>query len=60
MRSMIRTDPLAHAAAGFVIGRLAVLVVHQPVAALLHALGSTPITPYSLRATNPALGHSCD
>jgi hypothetical protein len=30
-----------------------VLVVHQPVVALLHALGSTPITPYSLRATGP-------
>jgi hypothetical protein len=30
-----------------------VLVVHQPVVALLHALGSTPITPYSLRATRP-------
>ena len=39
------------------IGRLAVLVVHQPVAALLHALGSTPITPYS-PSSNPALGHS--
>jgi hypothetical protein len=30
-----------------------VLLVHQPVVALLHALGSTPITPYSLRATRP-------
>src|SRR5271156_2473134 len=53
MRSIIRTNPLAHAAAAFVVGGLAVLVVHQPVVALLYALGSTPIAPYSLRATQP-------
>jgi len=29
MRSIIRTNPLAHAAAAFVVGGLAVLVVHQ-------------------------------
>jgi len=53
MRSVIRTNPLARAAAAFFVGGLAALVVHQPVVALLHALGSTPITPYSLRATRP-------
>jgi hypothetical protein len=37
-----------------------VLVVHQPVVGLLHALGFTPITPYSLRATQPwAFRYSC-
>jgi hypothetical protein len=53
MRSIIRTSPLARAAAAFLIGALAVLIVHQPAVALLHALGSTPITPYNLRATQP-------
>jgi hypothetical protein len=53
MRSIIWANPLARAAAAFVVGGLAVLVVHQPVIGLLHALGSTPITPYSLRATQP-------
>ena len=53
MRSIIRANPLAHAAAAFLVGGLAVLVVHQPVVGLLHALGSAPITPYSLRATQP-------
>jgi hypothetical protein len=53
MRSVIRTNLLARAAAAFFVGGLAVLIVHQPVVALLHALGSTPITPYSLRATHP-------
>ena len=47
------TSALTRAAAAFVVGGLSVLVVHQPVVALLHALGSTPITPYSLRATRP-------
>jgi hypothetical protein len=46
-------DPLARPAAAFLVGGLAVLVVHQPVVGLLHALGSTPITPYNLRATQP-------
>ena len=53
MRSIIWANPIARAATAFVVGGLAVLVVHQPVVGLLHALGSTPITPYSLRATQP-------
>jgi len=53
MRSIVGTNPLARAIAAFLLGGLAVLLVHQPVVALLHALGSTPITPYSLRATRP-------
>src|SRR5271167_1845023 len=53
MRPIIGTNPLAHAAAAFVVGAFAVLVVHQPVVAVLHALGSAPITAYSLRATRP-------
>jgi hypothetical protein len=53
MRLVIRTNLLARAAAAFLVGGLAVLVVHQPVVALLHALGFTPITPYSFRATQP-------
>ena len=53
MHSMISANPFARAVAAFVVGGLAVLVVHQPVVALLHALGSTAITPYSLRATRP-------
>ena len=57
MRSIISVNPFARAAAAFIVGGLAVLVVHQPVVALLHALGSTPIVPYNLRATRP-WGHS--
>jgi hypothetical protein len=53
MRSVIRTNPLARAGTAFLVGGLAVLVVHQPVVGLLHALGCTPITPYSHRATQP-------
>ena len=53
MSPIIGTYPLAHAAAAFVVGALAVLVVHQPAVAVLHALGSAPITAYSLRATRP-------
>jgi hypothetical protein len=53
MRSFVGTNPVARAIAAFLVGGLAVLLVHQPVVALLHALGSTPITPYSLRATRP-------
>jgi hypothetical protein len=52
-RSIIRTNPRVRAAAAFLVGGLAVLIVHQPVVALLHTLGSTPIVPYSLRATQP-------
>ena len=53
MRSIISANLFARAAAAFVVGGLAVLVVHQPVVAMLHALGSATITPYSLRATRP-------
>ncbi len=55
MRSVIGTNPVTRAAAAFLVGGLAVLLVHQPVVALLHALGSTPITPYNLRATRRAV-----
>jgi hypothetical protein len=53
MHSMISANPFARAVAAVVVGGLAVLVVHQPLVALLHALGSTSMTPYSLRATRP-------
>jgi|SRR5271165_472222 len=53
MRSIIRANPLGRAAGAFLVGAVAVLVVHQPVVGLLHALGATPITPYSFRATQP-------
>jgi len=53
MRSIFRTNLLARAGAAFLVGALAVLVVHQPAVALLHAIGSTPIAAYSLRATHP-------
>lgn len=53
MRSIFRTNLLARAVAAFLVGALAVLIVHQPAVALLHAIGSTPIAPYSLRATHP-------
>jgi hypothetical protein len=53
VRSIISANLFPRAAAAFVVGGLAMLVVHQPVVAMLHALGSTPITPYSLRATRP-------
>jgi hypothetical protein len=53
MRSVVTTNPVVRAAAAFLVGGLAVLVVHQPVVGLLHALGATPITPYSVRATHP-------
>ena len=61
MRSIIKTNPLARAAAAFVIGGLAVLVVYQPVVALLHALGSTPITSValSLVVAVPAIAADC-
>jgi len=55
MRSVIGTNPVTRAAAAFLVGGLAVLVVHQPVVGLLHALGSTPIMPYNLRATRRAV-----
>jgi hypothetical protein len=53
MRSVIGRNPVTRVAAAFLVGGLAVLVVHQPVVGLLYALGSTPIMPYNLRATQP-------
>ena len=38
MRSIISANLFPRAAAAFVVGGLAVLVVHQPVVAMLHAL----------------------
>lgn len=54
MASTAKTYALSRAAAAFALGGLAVLVVHQPLVALLHVLGFTPIAPYSLRATRPS------
>ena len=53
MASMAKTYAFSRAAAAFALGGFAVLVVHQPLVALLHVLGFTPITPYRLRATRP-------
>ena len=53
MASMAKTYAFSRAIAAFALGGFAVLVVHQPLVALLHVLGFTPITPYSLRATRP-------
>jgi hypothetical protein len=38
---------------GFVAGAIAVLVFHQGAFAMLHAMGVTPRTPYSMQATAP-------
>ena len=38
---------------GLLSGALAVLLLHQPVAALLHSLGMTPRAPYSMQPTKP-------
>ncbi len=46
MVSIIGTNQIARTVAAFLAGGLAVLVVHQPVVALLHALGFTPISLY--------------
>ena len=60
MRSIIRTNLIARAGAAFLIGGLAVLIVHQPVVALLHALGSTPIAPTAFAQPTPgAFQRSC-
>jgi hypothetical protein len=40
-------------AAAFLTGALAVLVVHQPALALLHAAGFTPVSAYPMRPTSP-------
>ena len=37
----------------FVLGAVAVLVVHQPVIGLCHLLGLTPLTPYNLARIPP-------
>jgi hypothetical protein len=37
----------------FVAGFFAVLVLHQPMLSLLHAVGLTPASPYSMRPTPP-------
>jgi hypothetical protein len=47
------TSLLRHVIAAFLTGAVAVLLVHQPVIALLHWAGATPIAAYSLRATSP-------
>jgi len=44
---------LKRSLAAFVIGTVAVLIVHQPVIGLCHLLGLTPLTPYSLAARAP-------
>jgi len=38
---------------GFLSGAVSVLVCHQVVAALLHAIGMTPRAPYSMQPTSP-------
>jgi hypothetical protein len=53
MSRMPSSYALSRTAGAFVIGAVAVLTVHQPLIALLHLLGFTPIAPYSLRATHP-------
>ena len=44
---------LAQVARAFLTGAAAVLVVHQPVIALLHWVGAAPFEAYSLRGTSP-------
>ena len=44
---------LFHAVAAFFVGAVAVLLVHQPVIALLHAAGLFPVDAFSLRPTSP-------
>ena len=39
--------------AGFVFGALAVLIFHQGAFALLHSIGFTPRSPYSMQSTAP-------
>ena len=43
-------SPMPIVAIGFVAGFLATLLFHQPMLALLHAVGLTPGTPYATRA----------
>src|ERR1041385_1032437 len=38
---------------GFVSGAVSVLLFHQVIAALLHAIGITPRAPYSMQPTQP-------
>ena len=44
---------LKRSLATFVLGAVAVLVVHQPVIGLFHLLGLTPLMPYSLAGRPP-------
>jgi hypothetical protein len=48
---------------GLLSGALAVLLLHQPTAALLHSLGMTPRAPYSMQPTkrsgSRSSGRSC-
>jgi hypothetical protein len=44
---------LKRSVAAFLVGALAVLVIHQPVTGLFHLLGLTPLTPYNLAGRPP-------
>jgi hypothetical protein len=44
---------LFHAISAFLVGAVAVLVVHQPVIALLHGIGVAPFSPYNWQGTAP-------
>ena len=44
---------LKRSVAAFLLGALAVLVVHQPVVGLCHLLGLTPLMPYNLAGRPP-------
>jgi len=48
-----RTQLVLWIGVGVLSGALAVLVLHQPFAALLHSIGITPRAPYSLQPTKP-------
>jgi hypothetical protein len=47
------TTPVRWLFTGFIAGALAVLVFHQGAFAMLHSMGITPRTPYSMQATAP-------
>jgi len=44
---------LLHAVAAFFVGALAVVLVHQPAAGLLHAAGMFPVAAFNPRPTSP-------
>jgi len=48
-----RVPPAALLVLAFIAGFLAVPLFHQPMLALLHALGVTPATPYAMRPLPP-------